>query len=97
MASDIEQAIRQICEEKGLSYDSVIETIEVALAAAYRKDYGDRMQNIEIEFDTETGGVKAFDVKTVVDNLTEEEVAIIEERQAEETAAREAAKAAREA
>lgn len=97
MASDIEQAIRQICEEKGLSYDSVIETIEAALAAAYRKDYGDRMQNIEIEFDTETGGVRAFDVKTVVDNLTEEEVAIIEERQAEETAAREAAKAAREA
>jgi len=97
MASDIEQAIRQICEEKGLSYDSVIETIEVALAAAYRKDYGDRMQNIEIQFDTETGSVKAFDVKTVVDNLTEEEVAIIEERQAEETAAREAAKAAREA
>ena len=55
MASPIELAIRQICDEKGLSYESVVETIASAIAAAYRKDFGDKYHNLEAEFDTETG------------------------------------------
>ena len=46
--SDLTSAIKQICEEKGLSYESVIETIESALAAAYRKDFGEKNQNIKV-------------------------------------------------
>jgi N utilization substance protein A len=72
MASAIEQAIRQICEEKGLAYEAVIAAIEAALAAAYRKDFGDKNQNIEVTFDPETGGVKVFDVKTVVEDIAPE-------------------------
>jgi N utilization substance protein A len=79
MPSQVEQAIRQICEEKGLSYESVLETINLALAAAYRKDFGDKMQNIEIEYDVETGKLKAFDVKTVVADVDLEVVAKVEE------------------
>jgi N utilization substance protein A len=96
MASEIVQAIKHVCEEKGLSYDTVLETIQTALAAAYRKDYGDRMQNIEIEFDAESGGMKAFDVKTVVEDISQEELEAIELKQAELHAAREAAKASGE-
>lgn len=94
MASEIESAIRQICDEKGLSYDAVIETIEAALSAAYRKDYGNKMQNIEAEFSPETGGVRLFDVKTVVEDLPEEEIEEMRRLQAEELAEQEAAKAA---
>ena len=94
MSNDIELAIRQICDEKGLSYEAVIETIETALAAAYRKDYGHKMQNIEAEFDTVTGGVRLFDVKTVVENLSDEELEEIEKKQAEEEAQKEALRAA---
>ncbi len=97
MASDIESAIRQICEEKGLSYESVMETIEQALAAAYRKDYGNKMQNIEVEFDPAVGSVVAFDVKTVVEDLPEEELEKMRTQQAEEAAAEEAGKSARDA
>lgn len=68
MASPIEQAIRQIVEEKGLSYESVMETIEAALAAAYRKDFGHKLQNIEVAFNTDDGSVQAWDVKTVVED-----------------------------
>jgi transcription termination/antitermination protein NusA len=93
MASEIQQAIQQICDEKGLSYDSVMETVETALAAAYRKDYGNKMQNIEVEFDVEGGGIKAYDVKTVVEDLPEEEIEAMRRAQAEEAAAREAAEA----
>src|SRR3989338_5788117 len=76
MSSLIEQAIRQVCEEKGLSYEAVIETIEAALASAYRKDYGDKEkpQNIEALFDPSTGKTRVFDVKTVVEDMDLEEL-----------------------
>ncbi len=66
------QAIKQISDEKGLSYESVLETIQAALAAAYRKDFGKKNQNIKIEFDPESGNLRAFDVKMVIsDELAE--------------------------
>ena len=71
--SDITSAMKQICEEKNLSYEAVIETIESALAAAYRKDFGEKNQNIKVEFDPETGKSKVYDVKTVVEDMPEEE------------------------
>jgi len=67
--SDINTAIRLLCEEKNLDYDSVISAIELALAAAYRKDYGERNQNIRVKFYPEDGSSQVFDVKMVVDNL----------------------------
>jgi len=50
-----------------------VATIEQALAAAYRKDYGQKNQNIKVEFDPETAKSKIFDVKTVVEDMPEEE------------------------
>ena len=90
MASPIEQAIRQICEEKGLAYEAVIAAIESALAAAYRKDFGDKNQNIEVEFDPGTGESRIFDVKTVVEDMDLEELARLDEerkKRAEDLAA----------
>lgn len=74
MASPISQAMRQIAEEKNIPYESVLETVETALGAAYRKDFGNKNQNIKVEFDPEkydgyTGGIRVFDVKTVVENM----------------------------
>lgn len=93
MASAIELAIRQICDEKGLSYESVMATIESALAAAYRKDFGDKYHNLEAKFDTETGLARIFDVKTVVADITPEEMEEVKKIEAEESARREAMKA----
>jgi len=69
---DFGSAISQICEEKGISKDKVIETIEAALAAAYKKDYGKKGQNIKAMFDQVTGGTKFLLVKEVVDETTRE-------------------------
>ncbi len=82
--SDISNAIKQICEEKGLSYEAVLETVESALAAAYRKDFGEKNQNIKVEFDPETGKSKVYDVKLVVEDLPEEELVEGEEEVVEE-------------
>ena len=73
--SDISNAIKQLCEEKNLDYKSVLSAIELALAAAYRKDYGERNQNIRVKFDPNAGSSEIFDVKTVVENLPAEEEA----------------------
>lgn len=80
--SEIEKAIRQICEEKNIPYESVIGTIEAALAAAYRKDFGEKNQNIKVEFIAETGGSRVYDEKTVVANeLYDDAVKLLEERE----------------
>ncbi len=73
MNEQLEQALDQIAEEKGISREDLISMIEASLAAAFRKDYGQRDQNIVVEFDPETMGTKVFDVKTVVENASEVE------------------------
>lgn len=87
MSSPIYSAIKQICDEKGISIESVIATIEMALAAAYRKDFGQKNQNIKVEFDAKTGGSRIFDVKTVVEDELKEQW---EKEMAEREAAKEA-------
>ncbi|MFH2062893.1 MAG: transcription termination factor NusA [bacterium] len=69
MSSPIYQAIRQLSEEKDIPEESVIETIEAALAAAFRKDFGEKDQNVKVNFDKETGDFDVFDVKTVVEDM----------------------------
>lgn len=89
--SEITKAIQALCDEKALSYDVVIATIESALAAAYRKDFGNKQQNIKVKFNPETGDMQAWDVKTVVADIEDE---VLEKAQEELSARREQAKAA---
>lgn len=60
-------AISQICEEKGIDRKRVLETIELAIAAAYKKDYGKKGQIIRTKFSEETGEVKISQIKIAVD------------------------------
>lgn len=66
-------AINQICDEKGLSKEIVIETIEAALAAAYRKDFGTPGEIIRAQMDPESGETKFWRVYNVVEEIEEEE------------------------
>jgi N utilization substance protein A len=59
-------AIRAIAEEKNLPEDTVAEVVEQALAAAYRRDYGDREQEIRISMNLNTGDVDAYITKEIV-------------------------------
>ena len=73
MANEINAAIKHICEEKNLPLDAVIGAIEAALAAAYRKDFGDKNQNIKVVFNADNAHTAVFDVKTVVEDVDLEE------------------------
>ena len=87
--SEILKAIEQICEEKGISTESVIETIEAALAVAYRKDFGEKNQNIKVEFNPETAGARVFDTKEVVEDPPPEEEKSEEDGEKDEKSAKE--------
>lgn len=65
-------AIRAIAEEKNLSEDVVQEVVEQALAAAYRRDYGDREQEVRVTMNLNTGDVDAFITKTIVETVEDE-------------------------
>lgn len=57
-------ALNQICTERGISPESVLETIKSAILAAYRKDFGlNEELEYEIELDSETGAAKVFKYK----------------------------------
>lgn len=89
MANEIKAVIKQICAEKGLSEESVFETINAALAAAFRKDFGEKNQNIIAEFDVDSGKTRVFDIKEVVEDLSPEELAEMERIRLEREALKE--------
>lgn len=70
MSPDLYTVIKQICEEKQIPEGAVVSTVELALAAAYRKDFADKLQNIHVTLDTGTGVFKVFDVKHVVPDVS---------------------------
>ncbi|MFH0857314.1 MAG: transcription termination factor NusA [Candidatus Magasanikbacteria bacterium] len=74
MSSEIKKAIEAICHEKGLDYEEVLDALQTALGAAYRKDFGNRQQNLKVEYDVETGDMKVWDIKEVVEDIAEEKL-----------------------
>jgi len=66
-------ALEQLEEERKIPKEKILDAIEQAMAAAYKKDYGKKGQIIRAKFDLETGKTDFFQVKIVVD----ETIAII--------------------
>lgn len=59
------EALDELEKEKGISKESVLEAIELALLAAYKKNYGED-ENVEVIVDRESGEIKVLASKTVV-------------------------------
>lgn len=74
MDLDIKQlamAVKSIAEEKNLPTETVQEVVEQALAAAYRRDYGEREQEVRVHMNLHNGEVDAYISKEVVDKVTD--------------------------
>lgn len=72
MDLDIKQlagAVKAIAEEKNLPENVVQEVVEQALAAAYRRDFGDREQEVRVSMNLNTGDVDAYVSKEVVEKV----------------------------
>ena len=69
-------SIKQIADEKNLPEDTVHDIIEQAIAAAFRRDFGDREQEVRAEMNAATGDVTVYTTKEVVEEVGDDTVEI---------------------
>jgi len=67
---NLNRAIEQIAEEKGIDKRRILEVVESSIAAAYKKEYAKRGEIIKAKLDSKTGEVKFWKIKNVVDEST---------------------------
>ncbi len=67
---ELTKALKQVAEEKGLEPEKVLEVIESSIAAAYKREYGERGEVVKCKLDQSTGELKFWQVKTVVNETT---------------------------
>lgn len=92
MDFDVKQlaaAMRIIAEEKNLPEDVVQEIVEQALAAAYKRDYGEREQEVRVAVNLNSGAVDVYVEKEVVEEVTDEhfEISLSDAKKAKKDAA----------
>ena len=73
----INSVIEQMEQERGIPKEKMLEAIEIALATAYKKEYGKRGQIIKSKIDLNSGKMEFIQIKTVIDK---DSVLIREER-----------------
>jgi N utilization substance protein A len=72
MELDVKQLnsiIVAVANEKNLPEDAVKEVVEQALAAAYRRDFGDREQEVRVNINTNSGDIDVYVGKEVVERV----------------------------
>ena len=81
MNAEFIEALNALEKERGVSKDVLIQAIEAALVAAYRRNYGSSV-NVRAEVDRENGGIHIFASKTVVEKVEnpQNEIALTEAR-----------------
>ncbi len=65
-------ALKELVKEKGICEDLIFTTIQDALVAAYKKNYANvntNAQNVKVNIDRETGEIKVYAQKVVVDEV----------------------------
>ena len=85
--SEFVVAFDQICNEKNLDREVVLEAIEDALLTAYKKDFGSS-QNVTAKIDPETGQARLYTTKEVVEKVQDErfEISLDEAKRSNEDA-----------
>ena len=71
MNLDFLNALDDIEKEKGISMEILLEAIETALISAYKKDFGSK-ENVIVEIGRDTGEVRVYIKKTVVEELEDD-------------------------
>ena len=68
---EFKRAIEILKQEKGIDEDTIYEAMELALTSAYKKNYNS-LANVRVDINRETGEIKVFSYKTVVDRNEED-------------------------
>lgn len=74
----MKSALEQLETERKIPREKIIDAMEQALAAAYKKDYGKKGQIVRTKIDIESGKMEFYQIKIVVDEtvvrMLEEEI-----------------------
>ena len=65
MNEELLKALEELCAEKGIDKDTILEALEAALIAAYKRNFNSA-QNVDVQMDRETGAIHVYTQKTVV-------------------------------
>ncbi|MFR7846117.1 MAG: transcription termination factor NusA, partial [Thomasclavelia spiroformis] len=77
------EALNLLIEEKGIEKDVFLEMLKESIAKAYKKNYLNSDANVRVEINEKTGKFRLFELRTVVDDLEDEDLELsLEEAQA---------------
>jgi len=74
MQPDLNRVIEQVSKEKGMDRSVIIEALESAMLSAARRTFSQK--RIEAKFNPDLGEVELFEIKTVVDTVTNAEIEV---------------------
>lgn len=69
-------AIEEISKEKGISKEQLFSALDAALVSAYKKNYGSNNSNVKVMIDRETGAINVYSLKTVVEEVENDQLEI---------------------
>ena len=69
MNSEFLTALNEIEKEKNISKDILLDAIDAALVSAYKRNYNTNQSNVVVNIDRDTGSVKVFICKEVVETV----------------------------
>jgi len=78
MNSDLGRVLDQVCRDKGIDRQILIDTLEEATKSAIKKKFG-LSDNFEVNFNEELGEVEVYQFKEVVEEVTDDKLQILVE------------------
>ncbi|HHV94613.1 MAG TPA: transcription termination/antitermination protein NusA [Firmicutes bacterium] len=75
MNFEVMSALNELEKERGITKEIILEAIQAAITTAYKRNYG-TAQNVRVEINENTGEIKVYARKTVVDEVTDESTQI---------------------
>lgn len=70
MSAELLHALEQLEKERGINKDILVDAIEQALISAYKRNFGSA-QNVEVNIDRDSGEVRVYALKTIVEEVTD--------------------------
>lgn len=71
MSTELLDALTLLEKEKGISKEVIIEAIEAALISAYKRNFH-QAQNVRVDFNRDTGSIRVFSRKNVVEDVEDD-------------------------
>ncbi len=70
-SKELIMAIEELEKERGINKDYLLESLEAALVTAYKRNF-DSAENVKVTMDAETGDIKVFSLKEVVEEVEDD-------------------------